>query len=141
MNDKEFIEVCCVEITAARAAVKTGLHFNTFKRRAIKLGCYRPNQGGKGTKKVSQAKISLSDIFEGKHPEFQTFKLKNRLLNAGIKRNKCEVCGLSEWNDSDIQMELHHLNGIRTDHSLENLQMICPNCHSQTKTFRAKNIK
>jgi hypothetical protein len=142
MDDKEFVKICNEELTASRAAAKLGLHHNTFKRRAEKLGCYRPNQGGRGLNKSRNVgKLPLEEIFKGKHPSYQTFKLKNRMLREGIKDNICEVCGLKEWNNSQIQMELHHLNGVRTDHRPNNLQMICPNCHSQTKTYRAKNIK
>ena len=65
------------------------------------------------------------------------------LLSELIKfrGHKCECCGLSEWNNLPINFELHHIDGNRTNHSLENLLLICPNCHSQTETFRAKNIK
>jgi 5-methylcytosine-specific restriction endonuclease McrA len=63
------------------------------------------------------------------------------LVKACIKENKCEICGISEWNGKPIQMELHHIDGDRTNHKLSNLMMLCPNCHSQTETFRAKNIK
>ena len=74
-----------------------------------------------------------------KAPNYGTYMLKNRLLEAGIKQNKCESCELTEWRGAPIALELHHLNGRRKDHRLENLQMLCPNCHSQTPTFRAKN--
>ena len=46
-----------------------------------------------------------------------------------------------EWNDKKINMELDHIDGNRTNHKLKNLRMLCPNCHSQTDTYRAKNIK
>ena len=76
----------------------------------------------------------------GKYPEYQTFKLKNRLLQEGIMENKCSICNLTEWNGKPLNMELDHINGNRTDHRLKNLRMICPNCHAQTETYRAKNI-
>jgi 5-methylcytosine-specific restriction endonuclease McrA len=78
---------------------------------------------------------------DGKHPHFQTFKLKNRLLKNKIVENKCSICDIEEWNDKKINMELDHIDGNRTNHKLENLRMLCPNCHSQTDTYRAKNIK
>jgi len=58
--------------------------------------------------------------------------LKGRLLKAGLKQNVCELCGLSEWRGSALGLELHHVNGDRLDHRVENLQLLCPNCHSQT---------
>lgn len=141
MTDEYFIETCNSSGTMAQAAVTLGLHFNTFKRRAVKLDCYKPNQGSKGISKPGgNPAILLCEILEGKHPQYQTFKLKNRLLKEGLKSNECEVCGTSSWCGQPIKCELHHVNGDRTDHRLENLQIICPNCHSQTDTFRALNM-
>lgn len=62
-------------------------------------------------------------------------KLKARLLKEGIKEYKCEKCGLTEWLGQPISLQLHHINGIHNDNRLENLQLLCPNCHSQTDTF------
>lgn len=138
----EFVKVCNESESMAKACATLGLHFNTFKRLAIKYNCYKPNQSGKGTHKNNNgANIPIDEILEGKHPQYQTYKLKNKLIKAGIKENKCEICGITDWNGKHIQMELHHIDGDRTNHKLSNLMMLCPNCHSQTETFRAKNIK
>jgi hypothetical protein len=140
--DKEvFIKTCNESLTMSQAASKLNLNFNTFKKYSIKFGCYKPNQSGKGVKKTCGTKYPLEDILAGKYPEYQTFKLKNRLVKEGIKENKCEICGITEWNNLPISFELHHIDGNRTNHCLENLILVCPNCHSQTDTFRAKNIK
>lgn len=124
----------------AEAASIIGVHFNTFKRHAIKFDCYQSNQAGKGITKIRNAVIDLQEILDGKHPSFQTFKLKNRLLKAGIVKNTCSKCGISEWNGEKLNIELDHIDGDRTNHRLNNLKMLCPNCHSQTSTFRARNI-
>jgi hypothetical protein len=143
INIEEFVNICENSLTMAEAATKLNMHYNTFKRYAIKFNCWKPNQGGKGTKKNSANinKIPLEEILQGMHPDYQTFKLKNRLIKEGIKENVCEICGISEWNGKPLNMELHHIDGDRTNHKLENLQIVCPNCHAQTDTFRAKNIK
>ena len=65
--------------------------------------------------------------------------IKRTLLKAGVLKNRCEECGLSEWRGRHISIQLDHRNGVRDDHRLENLRMLCPNCHSQTETFAAKN--
>jgi len=67
--------------------------------------------------------------------------IKRHLLRAGIIVNRCDWCGLSEWRGSPLSIQIDHVNGIRDDHRLENLRMLCPNCHSQTDTFAAKNIR
>ena len=141
ISDEDIIRACEEEVTMARAAVRVGLHYNTFIRKAKKLNVYKPNQGARGTNKPSpKSKIPTNEILEGKHPHYQTNKLRIRLLNEGIKEEKCEVCGITDWNGEKLSFELDHINGIRNDHREENLRIICPNCHSQTTTYRGKNI-
>lgn len=143
IDDDTFIKVCNESISMANAASVLGLHFNSFKKRAIELKCYKTNQSGKGMKKSYNGcdKINLSEILEGKHPTYQTFKLKNRLLNEGLFENKCSCCGLDKWLGKTLHCELDHIDGNKYNHKLENLRMLCPNCHSQTETFRSKNRK
>lgn len=61
--------------------------------------------------------------------------LKKKLFRLGIKEEKCEVCGYTD------NLELHHINGDNCDNRIENLQILCPNCHAKTDTFRGLNIK
>jgi DNA-binding CsgD family transcriptional regulator len=65
--------------------------------------------------------------------------LKLRLLKEGLKSPRCEECGLTAWRQRPISFALHHVNGDRGDHRLSNLQLLCPNCHSQTDTFAGRN--
>lgn len=65
-------------------------------------------------------------------------KVKKRLFNNKLKENRCEICGISEWMGKPINCELHHINGDSTDNRIENLQILCPNCHSQTDNFRRR---
>lgn len=65
--------------------------------------------------------------------------VKRHLLEAGILKNVCEECDLQEWLGRPLVMQLDHRNGIRNDNRLENLRMLCPNCHSQTETYGARN--
>lgn len=65
-------------------------------------------------------------------------KLKERLIKEGLKENKCECCGINKWNNKSIALQLHHINGIHNDNRLSNLQLLCPNCHSQTENFGTK---
>ena len=61
--------------------------------------------------------------------------LKKRLIRAGLKQDRCEICGISDWNGRPLTMELHHRNGNGLDNRLENLQLLCGNCHSQTDNW------
>lgn len=65
--------------------------------------------------------------------------VKWRLLSAGLKGDRCEICGAADWRGRQLSLELHHVNGDGLDNRLENLQLLCPNCHSQTDTWGARN--
>jgi HNH endonuclease len=65
--------------------------------------------------------------------------LRARILKAGLKEERCERCGLDAWRGSPLKVTLHHVNGDPYDNRLENLQFLCPNCHSQTPNFGGRN--
>ena len=140
MTDEEFIKFVRSHKTMSAAAVELGMHFNAFVKKAKRLNCYNPNPGGKGVIKswISERAIPIEEIFNGNHPQFQSYKLKKRLYKEGIKKNICEICGINEWNGKSIECELDHIDGNRSNHRLDNLRIICLNCHSQTETFRFK---
>jgi len=67
-----------------------------------------------------------------------SFKIKNKILKQGLKEYKCEKCGRTEWEGEPIPLELHHINGDNTDNRIENLQILCPNCHAFTDNYRGR---
>lgn len=58
------------------------------------------------------------------------------ILKTNILDYKCSICGIDEWNSQPIVLEIDHINGDKYDNRKENLRFLCPNCHSQTETFR-----
>ena len=85
-------------------------------------------------KKKGENYIPVSEyLFNGS--SIHTAKLKTKLLKEGIKENKCECCGISEWMGKPIVIQLHHIDGNNCNNELSNLQMLCPNCHSQTDNY------
>ena len=66
--------------------------------------------------------------------------MAKRLLNANLKERICEHCENTLWLGNPIPLELHHINGVSSDNRLENLQLLCPNCHALTDNYRGKNI-
>jgi 5-methylcytosine-specific restriction endonuclease McrA len=65
--------------------------------------------------------------------------LKRRLIKARLLIEECHECGLTDWRGRALALELHHVNGDGQDNHLENLVLLCPNCHSQTDTWGGKN--
>lgn len=125
----------------SEASFIMGLHNNTFTKYAKLFDIYKPNQGlkGKRGKRGGTKLIDLLEILDGKHPNYPTGKLKWKLIKAGLKENKCEECGICEWNNKPIVCHLDHKDGNRFNHSLLNLKLLCPNCHSQTDTYCGRN--
>ena len=67
--------------------------------------------------------------------------VKSRLLRSGLKEERCEGCGLTEWRGKPIPLQLHHVNGDGMDQRLENLEILCANCHSQTDNWGGRNAR
>jgi hypothetical protein len=119
------------------AARFLNLDLRTFKKEAVRLGLYNTTH----RKKRTALRYSLIDILNGKHPQYPTTHLSKRLVKEGYKEYKCEICGINSWNNKKISLELNHKDGNNGNHFISNLELIYPNCHSQTSTYRNKNRK
>jgi hypothetical protein len=137
----EIKEVVFKSFSMRQAAKCFSMDYKTFRSLAKKIGCWNPNQNGKGNLKPRPS-TSLEEICKGLHPEYKGYKLKGRLFKKGLKKKICEECGVGDfWNGKVLVLELHHRNGNSKDHRWDNLQILCPNCHSQTPIFRRRIIK
>ena len=123
-----------------------GGNCGTLKRRLIaeninfshiKLG----NNSNLG-RKFEHFKMTKKEAFENlfiKNCQFKRSSIKRYLKFYDLIPRRCN-CGLiDEWNNKQLVLQLEHINGISNDNRLENLKWICPNCHSQTKTFAGRN--
>jgi len=70
-----------------------------------------------------------------------THRLRMRLINEGILEAECVNCKLKKWLGNSIPLELDHIDGNNRDNRIENLRLLCPNCHALTPTYRGKNVK
>lgn len=83
--------------------------------------------------------IPLKDILVIDSDYQSTDRLKKRLWKEEMLKRECYECGLQEtWNGKPISLQMDHINGCNTDNRIENLRILCPNCHSQTDTFCSK---
>lgn len=95
---------------------------------AVRRGAIEPRPAA-----TPLADLLVAGIYRGRH------NLKHRLVKAGLKDGCCEGCGLNSWREKPLNLALHHINGDRLDNRLENLELLCPNCHSQTETYSGRN--
>ena len=95
---------------------------------------------GKGWNRglITGPKRPLSAYLEDGLP-IQSHKLRMRLIDEGVFTHQCNRCGITEWNGLPAPLELEHKDGNHHNNSLDNLELLCPNCHAQTDTYRGKN--
>lgn len=90
---------------------------------------YSGQQAKKGQQKGQNSYKPASYYIEtGK--AITSYKLKEKLIRDGLKEDKCELCGLSVWQNQKLPLELHHKDGDHYNNNLDNLIILCPNCHS-----------
>lgn len=146
LTDNEFIDLVKSSLNISEVLFKLG-----YTTKGNSWGCSQIKQ------RMTDLNLSGSD-FRGKSTSSQNKKInKTKLFCKGSKHSrtvlrktiirenllpyKCAICGISEWNGKTLSLELNHINGENNDNRLENLRFLCPNCHSQTDTYGARNQK
>ena len=149
-TDELFIEAVQTSLSYAQVLRKIGLkvagsNYETVKRKISELNLDTSHMTGKAWNQGSRyRRISperpLSEILVEHSNYTNTNCLRMRLLKAGVKEYKCECCNRTERLGKPIKLELHHVNGIKDDLRISNLQILCPNCHAFTNHYRGRNI-
>ena len=125
--------------------VPSGANYKKFKqminRYQIDISHFTGKLWNKGKKIGFNPIIPLESILIQDSNYLNTSLLKKRLIRANILKYECFICKLDKWLNKPISLQLDHINGINNDNRLENLRLLCPNCHSQTPTFAGKNIQ
>lgn len=84
--------------------------------------------------------LTSNDKIFTENSRHSTGFVKKRIRKDNILPYECKNCGVTDsWMNRPLVLELDHINGQRTDNRIENLRFLCPNCHSQTPTFKGRN--
>ena len=117
-----------------------GCKQDTLNSYLKKMGIeYNGQQSKKGQQKGSNIYIPAMHYIENNLP-IHSYRLKEKLIRDGIKKDCCEICGCSTWQGVKLPLELHHKNCNHNDNTLENLQILCSNCHSIQEGNSGANI-
>lgn len=113
-------------------------NWKTFQKYALKLNIDTSHFIGRASGRGRPKKKELCEVLTI-DSDFSTHHLRRRLIKEKVKEARCESCGLDKWLGAEIALELDHINGNSRDHRIENLRVLCPNCHAMTGTWRGRN--
>lgn len=147
VTDEEFREIVSQVRSIASLLRELGLkpaggNYKSMHQRISALGVDTSHFTGQASNRgrVFGSKYPLEDYLSNKR-SIKSYNLKKRLLKECVLVAKCYSCGITEWMGLPAPLELEHINGNSEDNSLDNLTLLCPNCHAQTETYRGKNIR
>jgi len=145
---EEFKKAVEESYSIAQALMKLGLspkggNYRVFKRFQKLYNIDTSHFTGQGHMKGRKNNFLTKPLGEilVKNCEYSSNKLRKRLISEGLKEHKCECCGLTEWLGEPMPLELDHIDGDHYNNLIENLKILCPNCHAKTPTYRGKNKK
>lgn len=148
-SEEEFRQIVQNAVSMTDCCKKVGLSPNGSNgRKQIKKRCeelnidYKHLQNSNPVDKNYSYRYDYKDILIENSTYSSRTRLKARLIHDGLLEYKCAICGnLGFWNNQPLSLQLDHINGVNNDNRLENLRLLCPNCHSQTDTFSGKNLR
>lgn len=145
ISEEEFKQIVADSISYAEVMRKLGYTANRgnsyegVKNKIDSLNIDISHFKGQAHGTSDNTKYSLEEILVKDSSYSNMTSLKRRILNNNLIDYKCAICGIKEWLSKPIVLQLDHINGDNRDNRLENLRLLCPNCHSQTDTFCRKN--
>lgn len=147
-TDEQFIEAVAKNSSIRKVLIDLGLrptggNYKTvhIKTRALCLDTsHWTGQGHlRGKSNIWHPKKTLEEILVINSKYTNSSKLKIRIIKEGLLEHKCYRCRNREWLGKPIPLELEHKNGNKFDNRIQNLTLLCPNCHALTPTYRGKN--
>jgi len=127
IDDKESKAKICEALDCRPSTLETYLSLMGIE--------YKGNRGMSGKKTDPKRKSAVEYMAK---EVVITSKLRLKLIEDGLKKKECEICGISTWQGLELPLELHHIDGNRFNNTIDNLQILCPNCHSQTPNHSIK---
>lgn len=148
-TDEQFVQLIKNSSNIAEVLFKLGYAikgnswgYSQIKQRMVDLNLSFSDFKGKSPLSIKNRanKISPDKLFVNGSRHVRAV-LRRHIITNNLIPYKCAICGITEWNNKTLSLELDHINGINNDNRLENLRFLCPNCHSQTCTYGSRNSK
>ena len=145
LTDEEFIDLVKSSLNRSEVLFKLGYTtdgnswgYSQVKQRMLDLNLSGKDFRGTSTivsnlKKINPVNLLCKDSKHNRNT------LRSYIIRNGLLPYKCAICGTTKWENKTLSLELDHINGCNNDNRIENLRFLCPNCHSQTTTYGARN--
>ncbi len=143
-DDKTVVEIGKVSYSVSDLMIRLGLkpmggNHKLYQQRCNRLGIIflkRPHRH------FGHQQRELGEYLVLDGPKIGTSQLRQKLYVAGLKQPKCEECGIENWQEKSLSFHLEHKDGNNRNNCITNLEILCPNCHSQTETYaKVKSFK
>ena len=142
-GDEELIRNAIESSSSIKRAIeKIGAHPNSKSYRRFHEACASMGIDFSFPNKFKTTKFTPESVLHENFPKRRNVLVKKIVIENGFLDNECSICKLGpEWNGVKLVLQLDHINGIYNDNRIENLRILCPNCHSQTATYAGKNAR